>query len=67
MIDFKVEILNRHSLTHWSCMDYFYDGWMDALFGAQTLFTAMTKMGRAKILFNITPTVFARKKKGMYT
>jgi len=42
-------------------MDYFYDGWVDVLFGASkiwALFKAITRMGRTKILFNITPIVF---------
>jgi len=42
---------------------------MDALFGvskSHPLFTAI-KLGRAKTLFNITPIVFVRKKKVIYT
>jgi len=40
-------------------VDNFYDGWMDALFGtSKALFKAITKLGRARILFNITLIVF---------
>ena len=49
----------RHLLTHWSGMVYFYDGWRNFLaLQNQTLFNAITKLGRARILFNISPIVF---------
>jgi len=50
----------RPLLTHWSLMDYFYDGWMH-FFGAsksQAPFTTVIKLGRARIFFNITQIVF---------
>ncbi len=64
---YKIRSLHfkRHSLTHWSCMDYFYDGWMCFLEHQKKHIAGKYYTNITGILLNITPTVFVWKKKGI--